>query len=429
MIDETLRGLLLSLHKGEGDALLTTTRIIRHLALHILGVVHEARDIPVEQRNHQQILRGHLVLMIVYEQLSADLIELALAEQEIILQAILSQCAVKRMLVDGFLIAQHLDSALRPGTVEDGLLQQAQILLCHLVLAIDQVGLCKTLHHARTLIVIRYGLHRLESKALGRVDQSEVEVDLTTQLCRSEITLELRQQALCAMLVEVEGALAKLIRHAQGKIGGTDAHRQVGHLFLCLGDDAVPITNAHQIVVFDEFVLLLLKAQVDQTAHQQQHHDSLSHFDLLACLRKQADKIPNDKYHHRNSHQHVGQRDWDPIVADAEHDPHHREGEPLRAEQHQRKDIDDSQRHQEQGWQKSQRPDKPVKQRHQDKDHLQLPQGRRHIIAPRTEKTAKAPHGSQRHRQGYDIGQHDVLVAHGIPQHRDWDKTQGIMTR
>ena len=87
-----------------------------------------------------------------------------------------------------------------------------------------------------------------------------MEIDLTRQLGRREVTLELGQQPLSATLIEVEGTLAELVGHRKGKVGGTDAHRQVGHPLLSLGDDTLPITDTHQVVVLYQLVFPLVEA-------------------------------------------------------------------------------------------------------------------------------------------------------------------------
>ena len=86
------------------------------------------------------------------------------------------------MGIDCLLVAQHRHRALCPWTIENCLLQHLQIFPGHLILAVYQIGLCQTFHHTGTLIIIRYGLHRLKSEALGRVHQAKIEIDLARQL-------------------------------------------------------------------------------------------------------------------------------------------------------------------------------------------------------------------------------------------------------
>ena len=118
-------------------------------------------------------------MMVVHEQLAADLVQFILAEEEIILKPVLAQGTIDRMGIDLGFIAQHGQGLLCPGTIEDGFVQHLQILLCHIVFAVDEVCFCQALDHPRTLVVVGDGLHGLEGKALGGVDESEIEVDLS----------------------------------------------------------------------------------------------------------------------------------------------------------------------------------------------------------------------------------------------------------
>ena len=73
---------------------------------------------------------------------------------------------------------------------------------------------------------------------------------------RCEVALKLRQQAFGAMLIEPESAVAQLVLHAEGQVGGTYTHRHVGLLLLRLGNDGVPLLATNQIIVFHQFVFL-----------------------------------------------------------------------------------------------------------------------------------------------------------------------------
>ena len=118
-------------------------------------------------------------MLIVHKQLTADLIKFILAEEEIILQTILAQGTIKRVGINLLLITQHCQGLLCPGTIENGFVQHLQILPRYIILAVDEVRLCQTFDNPGTLIVIRYGLHCLESEALRGIDQSEIEIDLS----------------------------------------------------------------------------------------------------------------------------------------------------------------------------------------------------------------------------------------------------------
>ena len=87
-----------------------------------------------------------------------------------------------------------------------------------------------------------------------------MEIDLARQLCRGVVTLKWRQQTLRATLIELEGTLSQLIGHCQCQIRCTHTHRLVGCLLLSFGDDAIPILDTHEIVVFHQLILLRIEA-------------------------------------------------------------------------------------------------------------------------------------------------------------------------
>ena len=74
------------------------------------------------------------------EELSADLIQIAITKQKIVLQTNLPHSTIERMVVNSLLVTQHCHHALSPLAIENSLLQHLQILTGHLVLTIDEVG-------------------------------------------------------------------------------------------------------------------------------------------------------------------------------------------------------------------------------------------------------------------------------------------------
>ena len=332
------------------------------------------------------------------------------------------------MGIDGILIAQHRQRTLRPGTVEDGLLQHQQILTGHLILSVDEISLCESLHHTGALVIVRNGLHRLEGHSLRRVHQSEVEIYLARQLGGGEVALKPGQEPLGAALIEVEGALAQLVGHAQSQIRGTHAHRQVGRPPLSLGDNGIPVLRTHQVVILYQLIFLLVEAHVSedsQQPHSQGHFYGIHH---STGLRKQPHNITDDPNDCWKYHQQIGQGSRNTIVADTQHHPLHRERQVMSAQQHQCQRIDNRYRHQYDSEQQDHRSRQPVGQRHHHEHDEKTPQQHSTLIAPCEENLCED--AGHQHVQGqcHRVGQHHVLVAHRIPQHHHRDKTQGIMT-
>ena len=92
-------------HESKGHSLLTDAGIERDARLYYLHVLHEGVHVLLQQREHEQVLHGHLVLWVVQEQTSADLVQFAFTEEQIVWHAIATQTSIEGVRIDLFLLS------------------------------------------------------------------------------------------------------------------------------------------------------------------------------------------------------------------------------------------------------------------------------------------------------------------------------------
>lgn len=136
-------------------------------------VLHETFQITLLQDIGQHILKCHPVPVVVLVKQPQHDVRFLAAEQEVFRIAYLPQPTPLLVGIDFFLIIQIGHGILCPILVEDCLPQQTQVLGCHFVLPVYQVRLRQTLEATATLVEVRYGLHRLKSETLCRIDHTQ----------------------------------------------------------------------------------------------------------------------------------------------------------------------------------------------------------------------------------------------------------------
>ena len=156
-------------------------------------------------------------------------------------------------------VAQIGHGFLGPITIKERTAKDTKILGGYFVLPVDEVCLGQPFEGTAALIVIGNSFHGLEDIALGSIYHSQMVVSLGCRKGRSEVALELWQQAFGTVLIELEHAVAQLSGHGEREVETGDLKRRVGRLLLGQPDEIVPTFGTYQIIVGNGTLALCIK--------------------------------------------------------------------------------------------------------------------------------------------------------------------------
>ena len=173
------------------------------------------------------------------------------------------------MLGNRRLVAQQRERLIGPVTVEEGLLQGGEILTRHLVLAVDEVGLCQPLVAAAAFLEVEDRLLRLKHRALGDVDHAQLVEGLCGGQGTGGVFLDVGQQTRDAVLVVVEQLIQQHAVHRQGEILHRHTDLVVGLLPVGGLQDAVPLlVTRHEVILHH-----LLRSEIGVLPDKRAHDD------------------------------------------------------------------------------------------------------------------------------------------------------------
>ena len=154
-----------------------------------------------------------------------------------------------------------------PVTVEEGLLQGRQILACHLIATVNQVGLCQPLVAPAALLEVEDGFLGLKHRALGDIDHAQLVEGLCGGQGTGGVFLDVGQQSCDAVLVIVEQLVQEHAVHRQGQVLHRHAYLVVGFFPVGGLQDAVPLLVTRHEVILHHLLRPEVGVLPDDTSH------------------------------------------------------------------------------------------------------------------------------------------------------------------